>query len=283
MAGSRRTTPLAKATTHNRAVWKQEDLEFAPDPAEDFEQPATAKIVDFAAAWKYPEPENKTPRVIQKFIDERPESPDQLLLTQKRIRARARRAARHGKEISKEERDIVWKPVEDWDFEELARGRPRAADGTFRGRTPKFVTRAIHEQAMEQFKRTVRLELNGKTVDALQVMSQILANDDYDEKGRPVVPAGTRLDAAKFLIEHVVGKAVQPTTSDISVKLQGILGMAMVNPTEDGGYAPAHMGTRGELTTGLSAEDDLENQPFDNDVDEDVQDAEVVWGDDDEL
>lgn len=268
MAGSRRTTQLEKDTRHNRAVYKDEDPEF--EEVDDYfgmERPATPRVIDWAAAMKQPTP--NTPRNIQRYIDERPENEEQKLLTAKRIRARARRAARRGETIPKQERDLLWKPIEDWDIEELARGRPRNAAGKFGGRVPAYVTREVHEQAMDLFKRQVRLELNGKTVDALVVMSQILANEDVDDKGKPLVPFSTKLDGAKFLIEHVVGKAVQPTTSDISVKLQGLLGMALVNPSEEG-YDLAHVGNRGGSAMELTA------------TDEEYEDAEVLWDDDDD-
>lgn len=245
------------------------DYEFEPDPFEGaLTRPATARVIDFVVAMKQPMPKKmmRTPPGIQRYLDERPTNERELLLTQKRIRARQRRAVRRGESLPPEETALVWKPVEEWDFEEVARGRPRAADGTFKGRPAKIMTREIHERAMERFKALVRTGMNVSTIDALSVMNQILVNDDVDEKGKPVVPAGTKLDAAKFLIEHVVGKAVQPTTSDISVKLQGILGMAMVNPTPDGEYEVGHVGTRGELEAGS---DDTLDADFWEDDDDD--------------
>jgi hypothetical protein len=240
------------------------DYEFEPDPFEGaLIRPATARVIDFVEALRQPK-QNKmrpTPPSIQKFIDERPTNAADLLLTQKRIRARQRRAVRRGESLPPEETALVWKPVEEWDFEEVARGRPRAANGTFAGRPAHTMSREIHERAMERFKALVRTNMNVSTIDAVSVINQILTNEDTDDKGKPVVPAGTKLDAAKFLLEHVVGKAVQPTTSDISIKLQGILGMAMVNPVVDspGEYEAGHIGTRGELTTG---DDDVLDADF---------------------
>lgn len=151
-------------------------------------------------------------------------------LSPKQIRARARRAA----QITEDQLEQLYsKPLEEWDAEELARGRPRAKDGTFKGKAPSFITRALHEEIMKRFEGIVRTEMNVHTVAALQVVGKILENEDEDEKGRPVVPAGTKLEAAKFLIEHILGKPKQRVETDISVKLQGILGHAMVNPTLD--------------------------------------------------
>lgn len=152
----------------------------------------------------------------------------------KQIRQRARRKMK----LAEDELALLYedRPISEWDMEELARGRPRAKDGTFKGRTPKFLDRAIHEQIVRRFEEIVREEMNGHTVEALKVIGEILADDETDDKGRPRVAAGTKLQAAQFLIEHVVGKPKQRMETDISVKLQGILGHAMVNPNQAGGF-----------------------------------------------
>jgi hypothetical protein len=152
----------------------------------------------------------------------------------KQIRQRARRKK---KELSELEIGLLYKPIEEWDMEELARGRPRAKDGTFKGKTPPYIDRKVHEQVVKRFEEIVRKEMNANTVDALKIIKQILDDDGYDDKGKPTTSANTKLDAAKFLIEHVIGKPKQRTETDISVKLQGILGMAMVQPSvQTGNY-----------------------------------------------
>lgn len=150
----------------------------------------------------------------------------QRVMSKKQIRARARRAGK----IHKAEMEKLYKPFEEWDEEELARGRPRAVDGTFRGAAPKWITREMHELAMTRFKDIVEGKMRGETVTAMALLHSILTNEDVDEKGRPFVSAGTKLDAAKFLIEHVVGKPTQRTETDISVRLQGLLAMATTGP-----------------------------------------------------
>jgi hypothetical protein len=265
----RKQTALAKAMSHNLVADKvvpeatDYDTGAGEDPA--LSRPATPHVIDFAAAARQPDPVRP-----HKIIDGREVDAEGKLMTSKRIRARARRAMRQGKKIPQEVAKEIWKPIEEWDMEELARGRPRSADGSFRGRKPSYVSRELHEQAMDTFKQMVRSELNGNTVDALLVLNQVLNNDEVDNKGRPVVGWATKVDAAKWMVEHVVGKAVQPTTSDISAKLQLILGAAMVNPSEVDmpaeleGYRPAHIGFRQE-----AVDEDTE--------DEDVEEAEIVW------
>lgn len=154
--------------------------------------------------------------------------------TKKQLRRRARRAAA----ISDEELEMLYKPLEEWDAEELARGRPRAKDGSFKGKKPKFIDAALHEQIVRRFEEVVRISMNENTVEALKFLGTVLNDEREDEKGRPVVSAATKLDAAKFLVEHVLGKPKQRVETDISVKLQAMLGVAMVNPSleKPGGY-----------------------------------------------
>lgn len=152
----------------------------------------------------------------------------------KAIRNRARR--RGG--ISTKEFEQLYKPIDEWDDEELRRGRPRAADGSFRGKAPPWMSRELHEQAMDRFKAIIGDRMREETVNAMGVVSAILANDEIDEKGRPVVPASVKLDAAKWLVEHLLGKPKQHTETDISVKLQAVLATAMVGPGGLGMSAP---------------------------------------------
>lgn len=207
--------------------------------------PARPRVVDFRNADRTPE------------SDERPTNSKGRLMTAKQVRARARRQIQKGKPVSEEDFE-AWsgKPIDEWDIEELSRGRPRDAGGGFRGMPPKYMPRAVHERIAERFKMLVRDQLNQNSVVALGVIGNLLANEEVDDKGKPLVPASTKLDAAKWLVEHVVGKPVQPTQTDISVKLQGVLGAVMVNPTMDEnhpdmaalprGYTAAHVGSRGE-------------------------------------
>lgn len=177
-------------------------------------------------------------------IDTRPIGPDGKLLTPKQIRARARRRVARMERMSDLEFETLYKPIEEWDLEELARGRPRAMDGTFRGPTPKWINRETHERSMDLFKQAIKMQMNSATPSAMDAILAMIQNSEVDEKGKPVVPASTKLDAAKFLLEHVVGKPTQRVENDISVKLQGILGVVMANPDQalsHEGYQVGHL------------------------------------------
>lgn len=164
---------------------------------------------------------------------ERPRTADGKLLTPKQIRARMRRRGNRADIMSEQELEYLYKkPVDEWDLEELAHGRPKSANGQFTGPKPKWINAAIHEAAMERYTTAVKSDMNATTVDALETLRHLLNNDEVDDKGKPIVPASVKLDASKFLIEHVVGKPKQRIESDVSIKLQGILGQVMVNPSQ---------------------------------------------------
>jgi hypothetical protein len=102
------------------------------------------------------------------------------------------------------------KPLSEWDTEELARGRPRASDGTFRGDTPKWITPLIVDEAKRRLKVGALETLSSKVLDAIEVVYNLMMCDDRDGEGKPVVDARTRLQAAQFIIEHTIGKPRQP-------------------------------------------------------------------------
>lgn len=175
--------------------------------------------------------------------------------------------------MSTQEMEVLYqKPIEEWDLEELARGRTRSADGSFKGPQPKWINRQVHEMAMDRFKAAIKSDMNATTVDAMTAIRGILNNEETDEKGKPVVPASTKIDAAKFLLEHVVGKPKQQLEADVSVQLQSILAVVMANPAETLmsqatgglGYTIGHM-------PGIT-------MPLGVAADEDVQDAEFTEG-----
>jgi hypothetical protein len=189
----------------------------------------------------------------------RTKSGGELQMNKKQIRARARRHAR----ISEAEFNKLYKPIEEWDDEELARGRPRSSDGSFRGKAPNWITREMHEEIMSRFRGIVESKMREETVTALGVIHTILQDGTTDDKGKPLVPASTKMDAAKFLIEHVVGKPTQRQEVDISVRLQALLATATVGLVADGAEALS-------LPPGADYE-----SAFGEDEDE-IEDADVV-------
>ncbi len=159
-----------------------------------------------------------------------------------KARKRARRKAAKAAEVqdAKELELLYNKPIEDWDLEELAAGRPRDANGFLpAGPKPSFIPHAVHEEAMERFRDVIRGKMRYSSLRAVEVIQEIMEDSQVDERGRPLVTAGDKLRAAQFLLEHYLGKPKQQIEADVSVKLQSMLGEVLVQPSGKG--------TRGNL------------------------------------
>lgn len=151
----------------------------------------------------------------------------------KQIRARARRKKAKGdmRALStKDKLGMLKKPIPEWDIEELSRGRVRDKNGHFTGAKPQWLTADIHERAMVEFKKRIKTEMGTLTPRAVKVLSDMMDNDDVDEKGKAIVAPGVKKDIAFFLVEHLIGKPTQEVKSDISIRLQAVLGGSMVIP-----------------------------------------------------
>lgn len=91
--------------------------------------------------------------------------------------------------------------VEDLDLEELVRGRPRAADGTFRGAPPKVVPRAFHDACIRELMKRGKELYTDAYMDVIQVFIDIAKDTKQD--------AGDRLRAAQYVWERIEGKVPQ--------------------------------------------------------------------------
>jgi hypothetical protein len=164
-----------------------------------------------------------------------------------RVRAQTRKG--HKNRVAKEFKQL-YKPIEEWDEEELARGRPRNRYGNFQGKSPTWISRELHEEAMTRFRQAMRDQLNSSANKAVTVINRILDDDTVDHRGRPNTPPSTKLDASKFLVEHVIGKPKQRVETELSVKMQGMLATAIITP----GTLPAAIGAA-EVTSPRSPAD----------------------------
>lgn len=95
--------------------------------------------------------------------------------------------------------------ISELDEEELARGYPRAADGSFRN-PPVIIPRAIHARMMRELFDRANIKLKENLTEAAETLVKIMSNPEYDPK--------LRADAAKWLIERTMGK-----TPDITVNV----------------------------------------------------------------
>ena len=88
--------------------------------------------------------------------------------------------------------------VDDLDDEELARGYPKAKDGTFRGVPPKVIPRAMHNAIRKKLFERAAEKLQMDLLDTVTYMGEVVRNTQIDPK--------TRLDAAKWIVERIMGK-----------------------------------------------------------------------------
>jgi hypothetical protein len=155
----------------------------------------------------------------------------------KAIRRRIRNNAQSLEKV-KADVGLLYKPIEEWDFEELARGRPRNADGKFlTGRKPEWLTPVLQAEIERRLKTITREQLSVHVGAAIKVMHDLMSSTDTDEDGRPLVPASVKLDAAKFIVEQVIGKAKVHVDVDTGDKLTAMLARALVNP-DGSSYEP---------------------------------------------
>jgi len=160
-----------------------------------------------------------------------------LRMTPKQMRDRIRRSKTGGNHPDQE---ILYKPVEEWDKEELARGRPKGKNGQFYGRPPHWVTRELHEEAISRFRQLVRDGVNANTNIAVETLRDLMTNDEVDDDGKPKVPPSVKASIATYFIDHTLGKPKQRVETDISVKLQGLLASVVITP----GQLPAQAGAK---------------------------------------
>ncbi|WP_103382513.1 hypothetical protein [Pseudonocardia dioxanivorans] len=158
-------------------------------------------------------------------------------------RHNARRRAKTKTDVSAEIAIVYEKPLEEWDDEELVRGRPRASDGTFRGARPTWITPAVQAERQRRLRQLMSDELGTFAADALRTIHAVMTDDRVDDFGKPVVSASVRLDAGKYLVDQFMGKAVAQIDVTAHNPLQDLLAGILVNP--DG--QPAHSVVEGEV------------------------------------
>jgi len=122
------------------------------------------------------------------------------------------------------------KVIADWDYEELARGRPRGKNGQFNGPAPKWITPAIRDEATRRLRAKGLADLGAHLGDAIKVTAELMNDDSVDLDGKPAVPATVRLSAAQFIADHVLGRATAKVEVDLGEKTRTMLAGAIVLP-----------------------------------------------------
>lgn len=148
-------------------------------------------------------------------------------------RARIRRSNAN---LNRDAEILYKKPIEEWDYEELARGRPRNKAGDFKGPSPKWITPLILKQAQDRLRMLTRQEMSVFAGDAVRVMRDLMTSEETDYDGKPLVSPSVRLQAATYVLDQTVGKATTPVEVTGNVIVESLMAKILVN--EDG--TPAH-------------------------------------------
>lgn len=177
----------------------------------------------------------------------------QLSTSKKQARARARRAAARGRRVDAE-LDVLYRPIDQWTEEELAKGMPRELWDRKQGAAPAWLPVAVHEQVVERYQVIMKQKASELALPAVRVLQTLLEDDRVDRKGRPIVSANVKAQCAQWAIEHVIGKPTQKVEADLSVKMQAMLAHVMVVPTDDQDDAMGQMQGFLGLTGAIPAE-----------------------------
>jgi len=173
------------------------------------------------------------------------------------IRIRARRAAKAGSRDAEMYVEHVYrKPLHEWDLEELARGRPRDVNGHFTGSAPSWITPLVMKEAKRRLLNETFAQMASHVSLAVKTVVKLLKDTTVDDKGRPIVDARTKLEAAKFLIEHIVGKPKMLIESGSDSEVKAFLADALVMSDDD--LDAAHPVIDGQFYEDDEEEDDDE-------------------------
>lgn len=88
-----------------------------------------------------------------------------------------------------------------WSDEELIRGQRRAVTGQFKGRPPKVVPKAIHDELVRRKLSKAYDLLKDSLVDAVVLLRTVVTDPDAQY--------ADRIKAAKIIMDRVLGKATE--------------------------------------------------------------------------
>jgi hypothetical protein len=173
----------------------------------------------------------------------------------KNARLRARRKVART-DISAEI-ELLYKPIEEWTDEEISRGRPMDKDGCFRGARPKWLTPTIMAERQRRLRQLTMDDLATFAGDALRTIHSVMMDDRRDDEGKPIVSAGVRVDAAKYLMDQFIGKATATVDINQSNPLADLMAKILVNPDGEA----SHQVIEGSVVDPSQTEDDYGPQP----------------------
>lgn len=171
--------------------------------------------------------------------------PEELCQRPDQIRRRIRRKTdKVADEVDYYIKTVYQKPIDEWDWEELARGRPRNSRGNFAGMAPKWITPLVIKEARHRLINGIYGDLGESAKYALQTLRRLVTDGQVDDR--------VALDAAKYIIDHLIGKPKAMVSVDASDNVRQFLAKAIV--LDDG--KPQHEVIDGQYTTEDEETDD---------------------------
>lgn len=160
-----------------------------------------------------------------------------------RLRRQSQTTKKYNEQILDDIAILYKKPVAEWDWEELSRGRPRGENGKFSGTKPDWVTPSTLAEAQRRMRNLTESELMTHANHAIAVLVELMTDSDCDDFGKPVVPASVRIDAAKYILNHTIGLPRARVEIEASNPLQELMADVLVNPDDQ----PSHIVIDGEV------------------------------------
>lgn len=149
---------------------------------------------------------------------------------------------------------VYQKPVEEWDWAELSRGRPRGEDGTFAGNKPKWITPVIQAEARKRMRMLTEDQLMVHAESAINVLKELMGDQGVDDFGKPTTPAAVKLQAAQYILNHIIGTPKARVEIDTYNPLVELMGGVLVNPDGE----PSHQIIEGTIVAEDEEDEDGE-------------------------
>jgi hypothetical protein len=146
------------------------------------------------------------------------------------VRRRLRTGNRTEEEMLEDIETLYQKPVDEWDWEELSRGMPKGPDGKFGGSRPKWITPAIQSEARRRMRIVSEEQLMVHADAAIKTLSQLMADMDVDDVGKPIVPASVKMQAATYILNHTIGTPKARVEIETHSPLMEMMGGVLMNP-----------------------------------------------------
>jgi hypothetical protein len=161
------------------------------------------------------------------------------------MRRRIRRKAGYAdREIEHYLETVYEKPIDQWDWEELARGRPRSKRGDFSGYSAKWLTPLVVKEARRRLVEGIYGDLGTSAQFAVQTLQRLVSDGEVDDR--------VALEAAKYILDHILGKPKALVEIDASDNVRQFLANAIV--LDDG--RPQHQVIEGQYQSNDEEEDD---------------------------